>query len=317
MRRLFIAPDGRLNLFWRLFTYTLLYFVMLMLAQALQERALGLPRNSLRGTLVHSGLAVALTIGLTWFYRTKVDKRPWSGVGLTLRGRVGQLLTGFAAGVLLIGLVFAIEYAAGWLTITGFEPNRSGWGTALSFVVAGLLYAITPGFTEEVLMRGYWFQNLGEGRRLWVSTLVVAVAFALLHFGQFGPWMLVFIPSMLVLSTGLILSRLVTGSLWMAIGWHTAWDFAQWAVFGISPLWSMRPLIAVQMTGPIWLIGPPGMPEEGLVGILVEMLGVGLLLAYMAWRRYRIDWKATLAPDGRVKASEAARQAVHTLSGRL
>ncbi len=52
--------------------------------------------------------------------------------------------------------------------------------------------------------------------------------------------MLIFTPSVLVLSTGLILSRLVTGSLWLAIGWHTTWDFAQWSLFGISPLWRMR-----------------------------------------------------------------------------
>ncbi len=52
--------------------------------------------------------------------------------------------------------------------------------------------------------------------------------------------MLIFTPSVLVLSTGLILSRLVTGSLWLAIGWHTTWDFAQWSLFGISPLWRTR-----------------------------------------------------------------------------
>ncbi len=36
----------------------------------------------------------------------------------------------------------------------------------MGFVLFGLFYAITPGFTEEVVMRGYWFQNIGEGHRL-------------------------------------------------------------------------------------------------------------------------------------------------------
>jgi len=307
MRRLFIAPDGRLNLFWRLLSYMFLYYVALLLSQFLQELVTGVPRTHPFGGLLSSGLAVAFTVGLTWLFRTRVDRRPLRSIGLLpLRGWLGQLLIGFIAGVLLMGLVFGIEYAAGWLKVTAFEPARSGWGPALSSVLGGLVFAVTPGFTEEVVMRGYWFQNLAEGRRLWVASLVVSVVFALLHFGEFGPWMLTFIPSVLIISTGLILSRLVTGSLWLAIGWHTAWDFAQWSVFGISPLWNTHPLIAARMTGPAWLVGPIGMPEEGLLGIAVEALGVAILLGYMAWKGIRIDWRATTSPDDPAAGSRCA-----------
>lgn len=304
-RRLGLANDGRVNLFWRLLSYTFFYMLLMMIIMFVQERVLHWPRTNVLGTLFYSSLMVAGTWGLTWYYRIRVDRRPWSGMALPgLRRQAGLLLLGFAAGIVLFGLVFMVDWYAGLLEITGYESARSGLAGAMAFLTAGLLFSITPGFTEELVMRGYWFQNIGEGRPVWVSTLIMGVFFALLHVGEIGPRMLIFLPSVLIISTALVITRLLTGSLWLSIGWHTAWDFAQTYLFGVSAVGrGVHPLIAVKMTGPAWLVGAPGMPEEGLIGIAAELLGAALLLGWMTWRKKRINWRAVLAPDGQLEGT--------------
>jgi membrane protease YdiL (CAAX protease family) len=311
MRKLFRAHDGRIHLFWRLLSYTFFYMALMAVAMFVQEKVLHQPRTTIAGALFYTGVMVTGTWWLTRAFRRRADRRPWGGMALPSlrRGNIGLLLLGFTAGLVLFGLVFGVERYAGLLEVTGFEAARSGLSGAITFLVAGLLYDLTPGFTEEVVMRGYWFQNIGEGRPVWISTLIMGIFFALMHFGEIGPRMLIFIPSVLIISTALVMTRLLTGSLWLAIGWHTAWNFAQHYVFGISAVGlGLHPWVAAKLTGPAWLVGAPGMPEEGLVGIAAELLGVALLLGWMAWRRKRIDWRAVLTAEGHLETAPAPQR---------
>lgn len=146
-------------------------------------------------------------------------------------------------------------------------------------------------------MRGYVFQNTAERYPLWLATLANGALFGMPHLNQVDSALAggLLIASATAVSTFLILCRLITGSLWMAIGWHAAWN---WAVGMLLGLGDGPAQVRSERLAPAYLIGTAQMPEVGLAFILVE--GVGILLLLVAARRKgRIpDWRARLTSTG-------------------
>jgi membrane protease YdiL (CAAX protease family) len=238
---------------------------------------------------------------ITRFFRLRLDRRPWSGMAVS-PFRPRDCLAGFLLGMAMIAAVFAVEWSAGWLRIVGRRASPGGSALLLE-IVAGFLLFAAVGFCEELSSRGYILQNLGERLPIWIATIACGILFGALHFTLEGfGW--AFLLSAIIVTAFLTASRLVTGSLWLGIGWHAGWDWLQTIVLGITPgsLPGGAPLWQVEQHGPPLLVGRGQAIEGGLLPIGAELAGL-LLLAAWGRRRGGIPWRSRLAPSGTPSAS--------------
>ena len=300
MSFLWNSSERRLRAFWRLVAQAALMvalgivpiFAIAEPLTALHRRGIFLPTfthdnydrvvNILVGPLLVAAVVASVAIAAKWLdhrrlteFGVRLDPAWWSGLAL-----------GLAVGAAVMGLVFAVERALGWITLTGtvvFNVPGVPLGLAFTFSVVKVLCV---GTYEEVLSRGYHLRNLAEGLSLPWGVVASSSVFALLHLAN---------ENASVLSTlGLFVNAfffataiLVTGRLSTAIGAHIAWNFMQGTVFGfpVSGDKEAVSLIGIQQGGPPLLTGGAFGPEAGLVGVLASLTGIGVLVAWGRRRR--------------------------------
>ncbi len=285
----------RLPLVWRLVTYLVLFIAANLIANTARVglESLGTPRVIARFifTLVYIGGV----LGLTYAYRRRVDRRPWEDIGLPRPGTRGlDIARGAMFGFVVVALMFAIQIAARWIHITGVE----GGSSAFILLVDSLLLSLAFGVCEEISFRGYVFQNFAERRPIWQATLITGLIFGAFHAMStgIGPRGLSFFLFIMVLNVFLVLTLLLTRSLWVAIGFHVAFD---WAAINLglgSVVLADRPLLHVERT--------VSLVVEDLIGLFLIGLGIALLLSRAGATHRRIAWASTSDQASAVRASE-------------
>ena len=221
---------------------------------------------------------------------------PWRS-GQTWQAWALQAGIGVALALLLVGGVFAVELAAGWLRIEGVAT--SGAPTALG---VGLGRALLVAAVEETIFRGGLLAYLQRPIGTLGAAAVSSVAFALVHAwnanvtplaianlalagGLFALAYLVgrgFEPSFAseeVAAHGVARLAYVIGrGLPLPIGLHAGWNFFEGSVFGFPVSGSPRDsLLQISVPGPELATGGTFGPEGGLLG-LGAILVTGLAL---------------------------------------
>lgn len=286
----FLSPDRRLRLGWRL----LLFGLMLVFIQGNIAFAVAMllgPSPGLGGSLLdrlHPGAVAVEAVGLVsmtlavYVARRWLDRRSFSSLGLALnRDAPRQLLVGALLGVGLQAFVFAVELAAGWLTV-----ERLGWRGPFG-VIEGLLGAavvfLVVAWNEELLTRGYLFQNVEASLDTAVALVTTSLVFGALHIVNPNASI---IAAVGVSFAGVLLAAayLVTRSLWLPIGLHLGWNYGEGPIFGfpVSGL-DAGGLITHHVSGPLLITGGAFGPEAGLISIAAELVGIAVLYAW--WRR--------------------------------
>jgi hypothetical protein len=152
------------------------------------------------------------------------------------------------------------------------------------------MYA-TSALFQELAFRGYFFQNLAERLSTRTAAVVAGLIFAALHLPGYGfsswPQALVVVIDLTLMAGFLTLTRLSTGSLWLAIGFHTAWNWTMDYVFSLDTAAGPdygNALVHTRVGGPDLLLGPHGGVE------LLYALTSALLLAgyWLFTRRHRV-----------------------------
>lgn len=286
--RLFINEDqGRIRALWRLLGHGLaliacwwLFAILVVSLGMSGEGGLGL-----RSTLV-MGLA---SVTATYLCARYLDRRPFEQLGLALSPRWwADFGAGVVLGTLLMGGIFAVELAAGWVEIRAYTQSSGelSFGSAL---LGALVMFVLVGFYEELVSRGYHLRNIAEGLdelgflrgrpRLVLALAVLgsSAVFGLLHAGN---------PNATALSTfnvglaGIMLAAgvLWTGQLGIAAGLHLSWNFCQGNVFGfpVSGSDAGARLIALEQGGDPLITGGDFGPEAGLIGVAAMLAGVAL-----------------------------------------
>lgn len=298
--------EGRLRAGWRLLLFIALLIGfgaavvagLALVAEGLLDefsRALGVEAS--RGV---EGLATALAItGAVAVGGRLLDRRRFADFGFHLnRGWWVDFVFGLGLGALLMGGIFAVELALGWVTVTA---SWRSVGT-LNFGVALLLplFAFTlVGYYEELLVRGYLLRNLAEGLAwgpsasrwaLLLAWLLTSALFGFLHAGNPNA---TFVSSFNIGLAGLFLGLgiLLTGELAIPIGLHITWNFFQGNIFGF-PVSGTRvsdaTVLVIRQSGPeLWTGGAFG-PEAGLIGLAAIAIGSGLTLLWVRRRMGRI-----------------------------
>jgi hypothetical protein len=187
----------------------------------------------------------------------------------------------------MIGLVYLIVWAAGWLEIRGFAWESQGWSKVVLSTVTMLFLFLAIGWQEELMARGYWLQNLSDGlNRRW-GVLLSSALFALAHAANpHVSWEAI----LGLFFAGLLLAMgtLRSGQLWLAVGLHFGWNFFEGTVFGFPVSGTVFfQLLHTRVGGPAIITGGAFGPEAGLIQLPALLLGAGLIFLYTRSRNQR------------------------------
>lgn len=157
-----------------------------------------------------------------------------------------------------------------------------------------LLFALFSVFiqstSEELWCRGFLYERLHERCPLWVAILANAVLFAAMHILNDGVTVFAII-SIGVCGLSYSLLRWYSGSIWIAMGVHTAWNFVQAFLFGLpnSGIVSEVSLFHLDAsTGISNLIYDFTFGVEGALPALFINLMIGVIAVILAARSGRL-----------------------------
>lgn len=190
-------------------------------------------------------------------------------------------------------LIFLVELAASWITISEtFYSANSSQPFLVAILLPVLLFLIV-GIAEELMFRGYLLLNLAEGfnfriigsrRALIFSWLLTSALFGFAHFIKPNATVTSSV-NIALIGMWLGLGYVLTGSLAIPIGIHITWNFFQGNVFGFPVSGGKdfsTTFVVTEQGGPeLWTGGAFG-PEAGLLGLLALVLGVLLVVAWVA-----------------------------------
>ncbi len=278
LHRVFLGADG-LRAGWSLFLFLLL-LSLLLLVFGINVRHLFSSHPAptrpitVAETEISDGLLFA-AVSTATFLMSRVERRPIRVYGLTATPRAFFLfLTGLASGALLLSLLVGALSLSHLLIFTGRQLSGSAVLVfAADWAVAFLLVALF----EDFALRGYLQFTLARGltgalRALtgsahakaagfWIAAAILSFLFGFGHTANAGESPIGLVSAGLI---GLVfcLSLWRTGSLWWAIGFHAAWDWAQSFVYGVADSGHMvafhlldshpqgNPLLSGGLTGP-------------------------------------------------------------------
>ncbi len=231
---------------------------------------------------IAEGISLFAVVVATWLMG-KIEGRPNSTYGLGGRRRTRNFLSGLIWGVAMLSvLVFSLR-ACGLLV---FDVRLLFGGSAFRYGLVWFTGFMLVGLFEEYGFRGYlqftlargingisdWlgsFGTNGPGQRsndqkalgFWIAALLVSFGFGFIHRTNAGESSIGLLSASLV-SMVFCLSLWRTGSLWWAIGFHAAWDWAESFLYGVSDSGTViqnhllnthplgRPIYSGGLTGP-------------------------------------------------------------------
>lgn len=153
----------------------------------------------------------------------RLEREPMSELGLTPTfARMGLGLLGLLGGAAMVAIRA--------FTVTGIFGGRIDLDLSVPMV-----FLLSSVLVEELLFRGYPFVRLVHGRGTWTAIAIVAVAFGVYHWIQWGLWNNPVAMLFTLLSTGsghvlFAVAFLRSRTLWPAIGLHLGWNTADQAL---------------------------------------------------------------------------------------
>lgn len=155
----------------------------------------------------------------------------------------GNGLQYFALGVLIpllsLIIVFVFGLNSGWIVLEGWMWNRAGILVLLSTILVSVLINASVALLEETIFRGYLISALRTVCSLKTVLFFSSIIFSLAHLLPYSNrYSTVDTGLLLVLFTlfGLLFgwTYIKTGSLWLPIAIHFAWDFFENDVINLS-----------------------------------------------------------------------------------
>jgi len=209
-----------------------------------------------------------------------VERRP--ATELDLRRGAPLFLIGGVVGVALMGGVYLVLWGLGHVAFTA--------GTGLNGLGGGLAVAFAAAVLEELLLRAVLFRLLEEATGTTIAVIVSAIVFGLLH--GLNPGATPLSTAAIAIEAGVLLglAYALTHNLWLAIGIHMAWNFAEGSLFGaaVSGGTQARSLARSVISGSDWLSGGAFGPEASFVSVsacLMASLVIGaLIVRARGWR---------------------------------
>lgn len=261
----FIDEDGHLRSGWRLAIFAVSFLICAQLTEilllwciagVLRRPALDVAVSNWGFAAGHGAILIsALVVG--WACGKLFEELPLRALGcLPQRGWLRNLGIGSALGA-------ASLFLAGLLaTVTRgihFRFDTAGPRPISETVVSTVLVFVFAAAAEEMLFRGYPLQTLTRANLAWLGVILTSVPFAAVHLKNPNV-----VPGFTFLNTALAglwlaVAYLRTRSLWLPLGLHWSWNWAQASLLGLPVSGIDRlapaPLLRAINSGPDWLTG--------------------------------------------------------------
>lgn len=270
----------RLSCLAKALAFLALAFIGALAATAAAKGLLGATLLQLARGGVELGTARALlllvgVVILPTALMLRTFKEPFSASGWARTGAARQAGWGVATGFGLVGAIAGVLFISGAATFAVAAPvlPEALFRAGLSAVLWLLLAA-----GEEGLYRGFALTHLSRAISFWPAAVLSSALFMVGHAANAGE------TAVGVAATGLFglalaYSRLKTGALWFALGFHAAWNFTQSFVFGFPNSGGASPdrLLSSQGAGSPWLAGGTAGPEGSLLVVPALILLVAII----------------------------------------
>ncbi|HTP14109.1 MAG TPA: type II CAAX endopeptidase family protein [Bacteroidota bacterium] len=254
-----------MNPFLRLVAALLFVLVPVGLVQVLVK--LVVPAAS--GMLLFTDLAIPVAFLAYVGYVRWVERRDATEVAL--RGASAEFGVGLLVGGGLFTAAVAVVWGLGYYHVTGLNP----WNV----LIDSLTLSVLSGFLEELITRGIIFRILEEVVGTWIALAASALLFGAMHLGNPNATWTSAIA--IALEAGLLLGAcyVLTRRLWLAIGLHLAWNFAQGGIFGVAVSGiESKGLLQSTLTGPDYLSGGAFGLEASFIAVVVCVTGFVLVI---------------------------------------
>ncbi len=252
-------------------------------------------------------LNLALSFGgmifLVWLWIKFFEKRSFATLGFLPRNALFQYARGFLVGFLsflgtvgLIGLFGFIELSSAPVGLVGYA--------AIPVVLIALIPGwIIQGAAEEVLTRGWMLSALAARYKPWIGIMVSSLFFGLMH--GLNPNLSILAMINLILY-GLLaaLYALREQSLWGICAFHSAWNWSQGNIFGMSVSGqelNTGYLFAFAEKGPAWFTGGAFGPEGGLASTLIMLIAITIILLWPQNKEQTVNISAEKTIDSRLQ----------------
>jgi membrane protease YdiL (CAAX protease family) len=278
VHRVFYGP-AELLAGWRLVIFVVIYAVAMFIELMLLRPVGHLESQELRtiaGTL--SALVLLLVAGTLM---AKLEGRKMADYGLPWRGSFGKRFwQGALIGFPTITAVVAALHVYGAISFTqGTLQESAVWLYAIAY---GLFF-VAGALVEEFSCRGYLLFTLTTGIGFWPAAVLSSLFFGLLHtrnpgetlFGCFSTAVFGFLFCMMLRRTG---------SLWLPVGFHAAYNWGEAFFYGTPDSGILFPqrFLTANLEGPTWLSGGSAGPEGSYLCVAIIVLAT---IGFGLWQR--------------------------------
>ena len=238
------------------------------------NHAMGAKTNDSAG-LLSAFIGAGIFFGAYWLFVRYVERRPVDEFAFLPAAK--ELAAGFAIGVALLSVVVGVIAALGSYRIIGTN--------GANVLPLALSIGIFPGFSEEIAIRGLFFRLFERWLGSWAALALSAAFFGAGHLANPGATWIAAVG--IAFEAGIMLTAvyMITRRLWIAIGLHAAWNFAEGGIYGtpVSGL-NIDGLIRPWIGGSDLVTGGKFGPEASLPAMAVAT-AIGVVFLIIAYRR--------------------------------
>jgi CAAX protease family protein len=306
---IFFGADG-LRAGWSLLIAILAFFALLHGLGLLAHTLHLVPAHSRSsevtpGVVLITELIPCIAVLLTTLIMSKIEGRPFTLYGLGGSNKAIRLLSGTIWGLFFLSLLVFTLLKTGLLVI---DSRLLSGSDIVRYALAWIPGFFIIGLFEETLFRGYLQYTLTRGLAglyrlydpsrsaafgFWAATIILSFGFGFVHSSNPGESPVGLLSAALA-ALVFCLSLWRTGSLWWAIGFHAAWDWAQSFLYGVADSGMMvhHHFLATHPVGkPLFSGGTTG-PEGSI--LVLPVLALIAAVIFITLPRGKDDYAALL-----------------------
>lgn len=224
-------------------------------------------------------LAFGLISSIVFIWVLAIEGREIETLGFYKESWLAKYASGLLIGLLMMSTVVFILYIFGFITIETKSLQPVGIAALLNISII-LIGWLIQGATEEIVTRGWLMNVLGARYNITVGLILSSVFFALIHSENPG---INYVAMLNIVLVGILLGLIVinTGSLWVACGIHSAWNFAQGNIFGFQVSGNdvgVGSIVDLNLVGNEFIAGGQFGPEAGMVCSFVILVLIVIVL---------------------------------------